>query len=56
MDNEESENEECCENCKHYEPSESIECKVLAKVHKWNRAELEIDAPDTFRCKGYCHG
>ena len=45
--------EECCDTCKSFEPTEDIQCKPFAKIHKWNRPTLEIDCPDSFRCKVY---
>jgi len=45
--------EECCDDCAYYKPAEPIQCKTLARIHKWDRDTLEIDCPDTFTCGGY---
>ena len=45
--------DECCDSCAYYKPAEDIQCKTLARIHKWDRDTLEIDSPDTFRCGGY---
>jgi hypothetical protein len=45
-----------CSNCKHFEPAEDIQCEVFAKIHKWDRPNLEIDCPETFKCGGHKNG
>ena len=48
-----SEEDECCTNCRHFDIDAKIQCQVLKSRTRWERDVLEIDEPEGFKCGGY---
>ena len=45
--------EQCCNNCKYYEPDNPINCPRLATKLKWDRDTFEVDDPSIFKCSDH---